>query len=136
MRRILTTLVLTFSAGLPVAAQDAGRGAALFGQCVACHSVVTPDGTVLRGGSRVGPNLYGVAGRRAGGDPGFDYSPWLREAGRTGLTWTPETFAAYLRNPTAFTKDWLGDDSARARMAFRLESGAGDILAYLRSLER
>jgi cytochrome c len=61
-------------------AQD--RGALLFRQCAACHTV-TPDG-----GHRAGPSLHGLFGRVAGRLPGYPYSPALQDS---ELVWTAET---------------------------------------------
>ncbi len=120
---------------LPVLAnaQDADRGRAAFSDCAACHMVKAPDGRALFQGAKVGPNLYGIAGRTAGSSKGFNYSPSLRQAGQQGLVWTPETLEAYLKNPTTFLKKWLKDDTARARMAYRQNHSARDIYAFLKS---
>jgi cytochrome c len=73
----------------PVQAQSAS-GAQLFAQrCKVCHSV-TP------GAKGVGPNLNGVAGRKAASAPGFAYSPALKAS---GLSWTPANLDAYLAAP-------------------------------------
>ncbi|SLN58214.1 Cytochrome c2 precursor [Roseivivax jejudonensis] len=129
-------LALNLGATPPLRAQDVDRGAQLFSDCAACHRVVAPDGTILRGGGRAGPNLYGVAGGRAASDSRFDYSQWLRALGARDVTWTQGALAEYLRNPTIFTKQVLDDPEARSRMAYRMETGAADIWAYLESLER
>ncbi|MHA6327135.1 c-type cytochrome [Roseivivax sp. CAU 1753] len=125
-------VVLTCLSG-PVAAQDGER---LFRRCAACHSVVTPEGQTLVFGGRVGPNLYGVAGRPAGTQPGFNYSASMRSARDLGLVWSEAEFVAYLHNPTEYLKTYLGDPTARARMAFRLDSGGDAVYRYLQSLER
>ncbi|ETX14983.1 cytochrome C550 [Roseivivax halodurans JCM 10272] len=128
--------VALWAVAAPAMAQDVARGEALFSNCTACHRIVAPDGTVLRGGGLAGPNLYGAAGGRAGAQPGFNYSRWLTRLGEQGVTWTPDDFAAYIENPTQYTKNVLGDPAARARMAFRQSTGAADIWAYLDALGR
>lgn len=76
-------------------AETAGRAAAApvrpaaFAQCAACHSA-EPGKTVF------GPSLYGVAGRRAGSLPGYDYSPALRNA---RITWNAQTLDRWLTAP-------------------------------------
>ena len=101
-----------------------------------CSRASVRQSTALRGGGLAGPNLYGAAGGRAGTQPGFNYSRWLTELGEHGVTWTPDAFAAYIENPTQYTKAVLGDPAARARMAYRQSTGAADIWAYLQALER
>lgn len=61
--------------------------------CRACHS--------LEAGGRhmVGPSLFGFIGIRAGSQPGFEYSPVLRNA---DFVWTPEALNAWLAQPGRF----------------------------------
>lgn len=61
-----------------------------FLRCAACH-------TVDKGGeNKLGPNLWGVAGKHAGVHSGFAYSPALTDA---GITWTDANLDAWLENP-------------------------------------
>src|SRR5437879_5042981 len=78
----------------PVAAQplegNASRGAAVFGQCVACHSV--EPGVHL-----TGPSLARVWGRRAGNAEGFTrYSEPLKHA---AVVWDAATLDRWLEDP-------------------------------------
>lgn len=66
----------------------AGRQA--FEVCAYCHN------TGPRQGHKVGPNLYGVVGRRAGSAPGYDYSDALRAS---EIVWDAAQLDAFLRNP-------------------------------------
>lgn len=45
----------------------------------------------------MGPNLFGVVGRKAGSAPGFRYSRALQGV---GLTWSRSELDAYLANPS------------------------------------
>ena len=74
------------SAATPVTAPAA------FGICAACHTV-SADGAV-----GMGPNLRGIAGRRAGTGKGFTYSPALRGS---GITWDAVELDAFIRAPAA-----------------------------------
>ncbi|RMF95963.1 MAG: cytochrome c family protein [Gammaproteobacteria bacterium] len=76
-----------------LASADPKRGETLFLQCRACHSVGEGEP------HKVGPNLHGVFGRRAGTQPGFAYSEALKES---GVTWTPETLDRWLERPSEF----------------------------------
>lgn len=71
----------------------AERGRELFKPCRACH-VIAPGGP-----DRVGPNLHGVFGRKAGSRPGFAYSPALRTA---DFVWTAERLDAWLADPKGY----------------------------------
>ena len=73
------------------AAPAANAPPAAFSACAACHSVVA-------GQKRLGPNLSGVAGRRAGTLNGYAYSPALASS---GLTWDAATLNRWIANPRA-----------------------------------
>lgn len=60
--------------------------------CAACHSD-------KKGVNRVGPSLYGVVGRKAGTEPGFAYSPAMKNFGKM---WTAEELTHYLWDPQAW----------------------------------
>ena len=68
----------------------ADDGAAIFKKCAACHQI----GPTAK--NSIGPVLNGVVGRPAGTYPGYMYSDANRNS---GLTWTPDTLAAYLPSP-------------------------------------
>lgn len=61
-------------------------------QCAACHAVVkdAPHG--------LGPNLWGVAGTKAGELQGYTFSTALKES---GLVWDEATLDKWLENPRA-----------------------------------
>jgi cytochrome c len=62
-------------------------GEQTFAACAACHSLA-PGAA-----HKVGPNLYGLAGRRAASQPGYRYSPALRAS---GLTWNRGTLTTWI----------------------------------------
>lgn len=115
---------------------DAAAGERIFRQCQSCHVVVDPEGNTLAGrNARTGPNLYGIAGRRAGSQD-FRYSDGLLAAGEQGLVWDEESFVNYVQDPTGWIRDHLGDPRARGKMTFRLRDveDARNVYAYLASL--
>ncbi len=61
-----------------------------FAICAGCHD--TRAGI----GHRVGPNLHGVVGRRAGSAPGYAYSEAMK---RSGIVWDAQTLDAFLASP-------------------------------------
>ncbi len=74
----------------PARADTPVSGSTLFLQCKACH-------TATKGGANsVGPNLWGIAGAKAGTRPGYAYSLALTKA---SITWTPAELDAFLAKP-------------------------------------
>ncbi|MBL1434777.1 MAG: cytochrome C [Rhodobacteraceae bacterium] len=109
---------------------DAAAGEDLFKRCKSCHGIANGDDTIVRGG-RTGPNLFGIIGMTAGAVEGFRYGDDMVAAGEAGLVWDEETLAEYITDPTAYLRTYLDDDSARAKMTFKLRSGSEDMAAYL-----
>lgn len=70
---------------------DAEKGHAVFHtQCAICHRI-TPDGA-----KSIGPNLFGVVGRKSGTLDGYSYSSAMKAS---NLTWNDATLAQYLPAP-------------------------------------
>ena len=104
-------------------AQDAAEGERLFKRlCTVCH-IAEKDST-KRG---VGPNLWGIVGRKAGTIEGFRYS----EANRnSGIVWSAETLDPYLESPR---KEIPGTSMAFAGIRKPEERKA--MIAYLLTLK-
>ncbi len=102
-------------------AGDPAAGQRVFAQCSACH-------TINQGGpNRVGPNLHGVIGRKAGSVEGFRYSGPMKQKGEEGLVWTEEVLRPYLKNPREVVAGTI--------MAFpglRQDQQISDVIAYLK----
>jgi cytochrome c len=103
---------------LPKASAENGKD--LFKRCLQCH---TPE----KGGpNRVGPNLWGVVGRKSGAHAGFPYS----EAMKThNADWSWQELATYLHDPKAAIP---GNKMAFAGIKDNAE--LGDLIVYLRTL--
>ena len=76
-----------------LAAADPDKGQVLFLQCRACHSLEAG------GANKVGPNLHGVFGRKAGMAPGYAYSEAVTQS---GIVWSAETLDQWLMRPSDF----------------------------------
>lgn len=73
-----------------IATADPARGEKVARKCTACHSFE-------KGGpNKVGPNLWGVVGRKVASAAGFNYSQALRDFDGT---WTWERLATFLADP-------------------------------------
>ena len=117
--------------GWSAQAGDPAAGEAQWRQCRSCHMIMATDVDVIQRGGRVGPNLYGIIGQRAGAVDGFRYSSELAGAGNDGLVWNRANFIAYVEDPTGFIRDVTGDPRARSPMNFQMRTGADDMYAYL-----
>ncbi len=114
-------LALLFLAIGPLAfAADATRGAQVFRQCAACHSVSA-------GEHLTGPSLAHAWNRKAASAEGFTrYSEALK---RSGLVWNEATLERWLANPqaavpgTSMTFAGIRDGKQRE-----------DVIAYLRAV--
>jgi cytochrome c len=104
-------------AGKPAATGDAAKGQAIFQRCQMCHTAENGAG------NRLGPNLFGVIGRKSASLPNFAYSTALKNS---GITWTEDKLQVWLKNPQAMVPG--------TRMAFAGLSNPDDIrnvIAYL-----
>lgn len=78
------------SGSAPVQTASADARPDSFAQCAACHAVAkgAPHG--------LGPNLWGIAGTKAGEVAGYSFSPALKAS---GLVWDEATLDKWLENP-------------------------------------
>ena len=121
MKAVISTLastVLIATAGGALA-QSAESGERAFNQqCKACH-------TVEKGGSSpLGPNLFGVIGRKAGSATGFASSDAMKAS---GITWDEASLTDYLKDPRAKVPE--------TKMVFaglKRPAQLADVIAYLK----
>jgi len=135
MLRILATVALLFitgtatnanaieddAAATPLSSEgDAAKGKRIFNRCKACHNLTAAKRP------RLGPNLDGIFGRKAGSSETFTrYSAALKEA---GFSWTEEKLSEWLLAPRSFLP---GNKMAFAGL--KKEQDRKDLMAYLRT---
>jgi cytochrome c len=118
----LAALLATPAAYASDAKGDAANGKELFmaGGCPACHGVTQEDN------SKVGPNLIGVVGRKAGTTQSL-MGP-SDNMKKYGVIWSTETLDEFLANPSAKVPG-----TAMAGMLVDPQQRA-DVIAYLSTL--
>jgi len=86
-----------------------------------------PIGMVEDGGNGVGPNLFGISGRKSATVDGFNYSGPMKAA---NLTWNDDNLAKWIAGPAKMvpgTKMAFGGIAQKSQIA--------DVVAYLDTLK-
>jgi cytochrome c len=102
-------------------AADAKHGVEVFARCAICHA------NTKGAPAKIGPNLFGVVGRKAGTMPNFTYSAAMKNS---GIVWTPEKLTAYIQHPQQVVP---GNRMAFAGVSSK--SDDADLVAYLGTLK-
>jgi cytochrome c len=113
---VLAALVAPTAAG---AGGPSARGKILFLRCASCHDA-TPGAS-----AKIGPDLYGVVGRKAASLPGFSYSAALKSQ---DFVWDPEHLDRWIENPNAVAPGTI--------MAFAGIADAADRRAIIEYLQQ
>ena len=98
---------------------DMAHGEKVFKKCTACH-MIAADGK-----NKIGPNLWGVIGRKAGSISDYKYSKAMVAYAKE---WTFEEMNSYLIKPQAYIKG--------TKMAFaglRKEKDRASVILYMNS---
>jgi cytochrome c len=90
MRRVAIAAVCLGISGYGALAQDVAAGETSFRKCAPCHAI--GDGAT----NKVGPELNGIDGRKAGTVDGFNYSDANKNS---GITWNEAAFKDYIKDP-------------------------------------
>jgi cytochrome c len=99
------------------------RGRILFLKCASCHDVSTSAS------AKIGPNLYGVLGRKVAAQPGYPYSQALRAQ---DYIWDTARLDQWLANPnavapgTAMAFAGIPDAADRRQLIDYLRAQSGD----------
>lgn len=98
-------------------AEDVANGESVFKKCKACHAV----GADAK--NKVGPQLNGIVGRKAGTAEGFNYSDAMKNSGKT---WDAATLDGYLADPKAYIPG-----NKMVFVGVKDEKDRKDLVAYL-----
>lgn len=88
VRLVSMSMAAAFAAGSALAAPAPKPPS--FAMCGVCHKVGKDEKSTL------GPNLFGVGGRKAGTLPGYAYSPAIKAA---KISWTRDQLIAFITDP-------------------------------------
>ncbi len=107
-----------------LASANVQKGEQIAKKCQACHDF-------KKGGpNKIGPNLYGVVGRKPASHEGFDYSSAMKEFATKHDKWTYELMNRFVHEPR--------QDVPGTKMTFAgldKPQDRADVIAFLRSLE-
>ena len=122
LRNSLIMLALLAGSTLAAhAAGDANAGANVFKRCAVCH---TSD----KGGSHgLGPNLFGMIGRKAATQSDFVYSDALQ---KSGLIWTQANLIKWAAGPAK-----LVPGNKMAFPGITSKKQQADLVAYMATLK-
>ncbi len=120
MRMLITGLAFALSPLLgDGAGADEASPEAFNNNCRTCHSWKEGD-------NRLGPNLHGIIGRKAGAAEGFAYSSAVKSS---GITWDEASLDKFIANPNGFLPNnnmkpftGIGDEATRKKIIDFLKS--------------
>ncbi len=91
-RTLIVAAALIAASTVAGLAQDVEKGANSFKKCLPCHSI----GPGAK--NKIGPELNGLDGRKAGTVAGFNYSDANKNS---GIVWDEAIFKEYIKDPRA-----------------------------------
>jgi len=92
MKKLIAAAALIAASTTAGVAQDIEKGANVFKQCQICHSI-GPGAQ-----NKIGPELNGLDGRKAGTVANFAYSDANKNS---GIVWNEAVFKEYIKDPKA-----------------------------------
>ena len=123
---MIGAVVLAASAGQTLA-QDLGAGESSFRKCQPCHDV----GETAK--NKLGPELNGLDGRKAGTVESGTYSEGMRNS---GITWNEQAFREFVSNPAAKVPGTTNDAFSKGREGDRRSLGLSEAVWSQRHEEK
>ncbi len=121
MKKLMVAAALiVVSMGVAVA-QDVQKGENSFKKCLVCHAI----GPGAK--NKIGPELNGLDGRKAGTVTGFNYSDANKNS---GIVWDEATFKEYIKDPRAKIPG-----TKMTFLGIKNEQEINDLWAYLKQFD-
>jgi cytochrome c len=117
---IAVAALIAASTGIALA-QDVAKGSNVFKQCQPCHSI-GPGAQ-----NKIGPELNGLDGRKAGTVPNYTFSDANKNS---GIVWNETNFKEYIKDPTAKMPG-----TKKTLSGLKNEQQANDLWAYLKQFD-
>ena len=92
MKKLMVAAALIVMSMGAAVAQDVQKGENSFKKCLVCHAI----GPGAK--NKIGPELNGLDGRKAGTVPDYNYSDANKNS---GIVWDDATFKEYIKDPRA-----------------------------------
>jgi len=92
MKKLMVAAALIVMSMGAAVAQDVQKGENSFKKCLVCHAI----GPGAK--NKIGPELNGLDGRKAGTAPDYNYSDANKDS---GIVWDDATFKEYIKDPRA-----------------------------------
>ena len=121
MKKLMVAAALIVMSMGAAVAQDVQKGGNSFKKCLVCHAV----GPGAK--NKIGPELNGLDGRKAGTAPDYNYSDANKNS---GIVWDDTTFKEYIKDPRA--------KISGTKMTFpgiKNEQEINDLWAYLKQFD-
>jgi cytochrome c len=121
MKKLMVAAALIVMSMGAAVAQDVQKGENSFKKCLVCHAI----GPGAK--NKIGPELNGLDGRKAGTAPDYNYSDANKNS---GIVWDDATFKEYIKDPRA--------KISGTKMTFpgiKNEQEINDLWAYLKQFD-
>lgn len=112
-----------------ISSGDAVTGERIFSRCKSCHTAEKDSA------HKVGPNLFGVVGRKCGSTDFPRYSSGMKACAEQGLTWDTAHLSQYIVDASKFLENLTGKKGQGMTPQKLDDKQLADVIAYLNKLK-